>query len=63
MPGRRLVREIIRQIPQTSSAGQPALVCVPQQQMTPQAQGVQQFVPVFATRQVSWEKIPLVAFL
>jgi hypothetical protein len=53
MPGRRLVREIIRQIPQTSSAGQPALVCVPQQQMTPQAQAVQQFVPVFATRQVS----------
>ncbi len=50
MPGRHLVREIVRQIPQTQSTSQPAFVCLPQQT---QQQGVQQFVPVFATRQVS----------
>jgi hypothetical protein len=52
-PGRHLVRQIIRQIPQTS---QSALVCVPQQQTTTQQQVFQQFVPVFATRQVSFQR-------
>jgi hypothetical protein len=59
MPARRLVREVIRQVPQPSNNGQPALVCVPQQQqqMSPaQAHSMQQLVPVFATRQVSHEK-------
>ena len=54
-PTRHLVREIIRQIPQTA---QPTFVCVPQQQQQqqfqqPQQQTVQQFMPVFASRQVS----------
>jgi hypothetical protein len=56
MPGRRLVREIVRQVPQTSAGIQQALVCVPQnhQQAINQQQAVQQLVPVFAGRQVSF---------
>jgi len=58
-PGRRLVREIVRQIPQPApTTAQPAYVCVPQQQqqqqIITQPQSVQQLVPVFATRQVSF---------
>ena len=63
MPTRRLVREVIRQVPQPSGTAQPALVCVPQQQqqMSPgQAHSMQQLVPVYATRQVSHERISLV---
>jgi hypothetical protein len=48
IPGRHLVREIVRQIPQPA---QPALICIPQQQTT-----AQQLVPVFSTRQVSFQK-------
>lgn len=66
MPGRHLVKEIIRQIPQTSAA-QPAMICMPQQstvaqptfvclpqqqQPTAQSQTAQPLVPVFATQQV-----------
>ena len=40
-------------MPQTSAV-QPALVCVPQQQQICQPQTVQQLVPVFATQQVSF---------
>ncbi|CAF2857811.1 unnamed protein product [Rotaria sp. Silwood2] len=36
IPGRQLVREIVRQIPQISSTAQSALVCTPQQQATGQ---------------------------
>jgi hypothetical protein len=55
IPGRRLVREIVRQVPQTSSGIQQGLVCVPQQhqQVMTQQQSVQQLVPVYAPRQVS----------
>ncbi len=61
-PGRRLVREIVRQIPQPApTTAQPAYVCVPQQQqqqqIITQPQTVQQLVPVFATRQVSFSFI------
>ena len=57
IPGRQLVREVIRQVPQTSvMAPQPALVCVPQQQQqitqVPTTNAVQQLVPVYSTRQV-----------
>ncbi|CAF0854997.1 unnamed protein product [Adineta steineri] len=58
IPGRQLVREIIRQIPQQASGPQSALLCMPQQQqqqqqqqITNQQQAVQQLVPVFAARQ------------
>ncbi len=57
MPGRHLVREIVRHIPQTQPTSQPALVCLPQQQ------SVQQFVPVFATRQVSFNLKNLISYL
>ncbi len=55
---RRLVREVVRQVPQCTPA-QPAVVCTPQnqQKVTPaQSQVVQQLVPVFAQRQVSFRK-------
>jgi len=55
-PCRRLVREVIRQVPQQCT---PAVVCSQQnqQKITPrQSQVVQQFVPVFAQRQVSFNK-------
>ncbi|UJR33974.1 hypothetical protein I4U23_021390 [Adineta vaga] len=51
VPGRQLVREIVRQIPQQQCIAQPTFVCVPQQQQQQQQQAVQQLVPVFATRQ------------
>ncbi|CAF0763193.1 unnamed protein product [Adineta ricciae] len=53
VPGRHLVRQIVRQIPQPAPVAQPALVCVPQQQqqIINQPQAIQQLVPVFATRQ------------
>lgn len=54
VPGQRLVREIVRQIPATTSTCQPALVCVPQQQQ--QQQVPQQLVPVFTQRQVIFAK-------
>ncbi len=54
IPGRHLVREVVRHIPQIQSAPQPTLVCFPQQQQQQQQpqQAIQQFVPVFAARQV-----------
>lgn len=56
VPRRRLIREIVRQVPQQCAPVQPAVVCKPrpQQKITPaQSQIVQRMVPVFATRQVS----------
>ena len=55
-PCRRLVREIIRQVPQPCAPPQPAVVCTQEQQQTiiqqpPQVR--QQLVPVYATRRVS----------
>ena len=52
VPTRRLVKEIIRHVPQPA----PAVVCrtEQQQQISPgQSHAVEQLVPVFATRQVS----------
>lgn len=46
----RIIREVIRQVPQNCVPTQPAMVCVPQNQ---QQQSFQQMVPVYATRQVS----------
>ncbi|CAF1524615.1 unnamed protein product [Rotaria sp. Silwood1] len=53
VPCRRVVQEVIRQVPQPCTPARPALVCTSQQQeqITPgQSQMVQQLVPVFATR-------------
>lgn len=52
LPTRRLLREIVRHVPQPT----PAVVCrsEQEQQISPaQSQTVEQLVPVFATRQVS----------
>ena len=58
VPCQRVVREIVRQVPQQCIPAQPALVCTKQQpqqlrRIQGQSQVVQQLVPVFATRQVS----------
>lgn len=53
---RRVVREIVRQVPQQCAPAQPAVVCSKQnqQQVIPgQSQVVQQLVPVYSQRQVS----------
>ncbi|CAF1153945.1 unnamed protein product [Adineta steineri] len=52
-PCRRLVKEIIRQVPQPCAPAQPAVVCTRQQQqqiIPAQTQACQQVVPVYATR-------------
>lgn len=48
-------RQVIRQVTQVQSAPHPAMLCFPQQQQQ-QQQAVQQLVPVFATRQVSFDR-------
>ena len=54
-PCRRLVREVIRQIPQQCTPAQPALVCTQQKQqqiIQNPPQITQQLTPVYATRRV-----------
>lgn len=54
-PCRRLVREVIRQVPQQCAPAQPALVCTQQKQqqiIQQPPQITQQLVPVYATRRV-----------
>lgn len=60
VPQQTSCRRIVRQVPQQCTPcnpAQPAVVCTPQTQQTitpGQSQVVQQFVPVFAQRQVSF---------
>lgn len=58
-------RRIVRQVPQQCQPAQPAVVCTAQtqQKITPgQSQVVQQLVPVFAQRQVSFDSKSISTF-